>query len=96
MHIKFWMLINYKQPAPGRYPGKEDEMDKQQFIDFLNQHYGDSDIFDSPSIEIVGLPQDNTLIGTTFGSATHLIRLKASFYETHNLSVTIKKRYEAE
>ena len=53
MHIKFWMLINYKQPAPGRYPGKEDEMDKQQFIDFLNQHYGDSDIFDSPSIEIV-------------------------------------------
>ena len=68
-------------------------MDKQKIIDFFNRHYGDDDYFDV-EMSVEEPPQDNSLVGTTFGSATHLTRMTATLVEKHHWKITASKHYK--
>ena len=51
-------------------------MTKAELIEFLNERFSADTTFEI-SLELQATPDDNSLIGTTFGSAQHLIRSAA-------------------
>lgn len=60
-------------------------MDKHKLIDFISRKYGDEDYFEVTAS--LGIPKNaGALIGTTFGSAEHLIRSQI-YHETHEIHI---------